>query len=60
MGDVDRLTKSAHFLEIRIDYSIESLAELYINEILALHGIRVSIVSEWDLTLYIDFWVACR
>ncbi|GKC76658.1 putative reverse transcriptase domain-containing protein, partial [Tanacetum coccineum] len=29
---VDRLTKSAHFLDIREDYKIERLARLYINE----------------------------
>ena len=30
---VDRLTKSAHFLLIRINYSLERLAKLYIDEI---------------------------
>nr|GEY15948.1 retrotransposon protein, putative, Ty3-gypsy subclass [Tanacetum cinerariifolium] len=30
---VDRLTKSAHFLAIREDYSMEKLARLYIDEI---------------------------
>ena len=43
---VDRLTKSAHFLAIRMDYSLERLAELYINEIVRLHGIPVSNVSD--------------
>ncbi|XP_075084884.1 uncharacterized protein LOC142168122 [Nicotiana tabacum] len=35
---VDRLTKSDHFLAIRMDYSMECLAELYINEIVRLHA----------------------
>ncbi|GJT09982.1 putative reverse transcriptase domain-containing protein [Tanacetum coccineum] len=35
---VDRLTKSAHFLAIREDYSIEKLAKIYIDEIVARHG----------------------
>ena len=43
---VARLTKSAHFLAIKMDYSLERLAELYINEIVRLHGIPVSIVSD--------------
>ncbi|GJY25302.1 putative reverse transcriptase domain-containing protein [Tanacetum coccineum] len=34
---VDRLTKSAHFLAMREDYSIERLARLYIDEIVARH-----------------------
>ncbi|WMV45430.1 hypothetical protein MTR67_038815 [Solanum verrucosum] len=45
---MDRLTNSAHFLAIRMDYSLERLAELYINEIVRLHGILVSIVSDTD------------
>ncbi|WMV54884.1 hypothetical protein MTR67_048269, partial [Solanum verrucosum] len=45
---VDRLTKSAHFLTIKMDYSLEHLAELYINEIVKLHGIPVSIISDRD------------
>ena len=40
---VDRLTKSAHFLPVRTDYSLDKLAELYIEEIVRLHGIPVSI-----------------
>ena len=30
---VDRLTKSAHFILVRIDYSMDGLAELYVDEI---------------------------
>ena len=45
---VDRLTRSAHFLAIRVDFSLERLARLYINEILRLHGAPVSIVSDRD------------
>ena len=36
---VDRLTKSAHFLAIRISYSMEQLAQLYLKEIVRLHGV---------------------
>ena len=36
---VDRLTKSAHFLPVRTDYSLDKLAYLYIKEIVRLHGI---------------------
>ena len=43
---MDRLTKSAHFLPIRLDYSMARLADLYVNEIVRLHGILVSIVSD--------------
>ena len=43
---VDRLTKSAHFLPIRNNFSLDKLAKLYISEIVKLHGIPVSIVSD--------------
>ena len=36
---VDRLTKSVHFLLVRLDYSMDWLAELYLNKIVQLHGI---------------------
>ncbi|GKC35607.1 putative reverse transcriptase domain-containing protein [Tanacetum coccineum] len=45
---VDRLTKSTHFLEIREDYSMEKLARLYINVIVAHHGVTISIISDRD------------
>ncbi|GJT74602.1 putative reverse transcriptase domain-containing protein [Tanacetum coccineum] len=45
---VDRLTKSAHFLAIREDYSTERLTRIYINEIVAQHVVLVSIISDRD------------
>ncbi|GJW77954.1 putative reverse transcriptase domain-containing protein [Tanacetum coccineum] len=45
---VDRLTKSAHFLAIREDYSTERLAKTYIDEIVTLHGVPVLIISDRD------------
>ena len=37
---VDRLTKLVHFLPVRTNYSLDKLAELYIKEIVRLHGIQ--------------------
>ena len=45
---MDRLTKSAHFLPVRLDYSMDRLVELYVSEIVRLHGIPLSIVSDRD------------
>ena len=53
---VDRLTKSAHFLPVRTDYSLGKLTELYIKEIVRLHGILVSIISDQDLRFTSRFW----
>nr|GEV87548.1 retrotransposon protein, putative, Ty3-gypsy subclass [Tanacetum cinerariifolium] len=40
---VDRLIKSAHFMAIHEDYKMEKLSRLYIDEIVARHGVPVSI-----------------
>ena len=42
---VDRLTKSAHFIPVKTTYTLDKLAETYVQEIVRLHGIPVSIVS---------------
>ena len=57
---VDRLIKSAHFLPISMKYSLKHLAKLYLDEIIRLHGIPVSIVSDWDPTLCLDFGKRCK
>nr|GFC73975.1 retrotransposon protein, putative, Ty3-gypsy subclass [Tanacetum cinerariifolium] len=41
---VDRLTKSAHFLPIRKDYSVSKLVETFQQEIVRLHGTPSAIV----------------
>ena len=45
---VDRLTKSAHFIPVSMKYKMEKLTELYIKEVVRLHGIPSSIVSDRD------------
>ncbi|GKC31933.1 reverse transcriptase domain-containing protein [Tanacetum coccineum] len=53
---VDRLTKSAHFLPMREDYKMERLARLYLNEIVARHGVSISIISDRDSRFTSRFW----
>ncbi|GJT12539.1 putative reverse transcriptase domain-containing protein [Tanacetum coccineum] len=53
---VDRLTKSAHFLPMREDYKMERLARLYLNEIVARHGVPISIISDCDSRFTSRFW----
>ncbi|GJR75566.1 putative reverse transcriptase domain-containing protein [Tanacetum coccineum] len=57
---VDRLTKSAHFLAIREDYSMEKLARLYIDEIVARHGVPTSIIFYRDDVLRQGFGKRCK
>ena len=53
---VDRLTKLAHFLAIRTTASILSLSKLYVREIVRLHGVPLSIVSDRDSRFTSRFW----
>ena len=53
---VDRLTKLAHFLPIRWGSNLEQLAEKYMNEIVRLHGVPVSILSDRDPRFTSRLW----
>ena len=53
---VDRLTKSAHFLAIRLTDSTDVLSRLYIKEIVHLRGIPITIVSDRDAHFTSLFW----
>jgi len=53
---VERLTKSVHFLAMKATFNAEQLAELYSKEIIRLHGIPLSIVSDRDTKLASKFW----
>ena len=53
---VDRLTKSAHFLPVKSLYNADKLANLYVNEIVRLHDVPVSIVSDRDPKFTSRFW----
>ena len=41
---------------MRTDYSLDKLAKLYIREIVRLHGIPISIISDRDSRFTLRFW----
>nr|GEU78870.1 retrotransposon protein, putative, Ty3-gypsy subclass [Tanacetum cinerariifolium] len=45
---IDRQTKSAHFLPMKKTDSMEKLTRLYLKEIVCMHGVPVSIISDRD------------
>ena len=45
---IDRFTKSTHFLPVKMTFSIDHLADLYVKEIVPLHGVLKSIISNRD------------
>ncbi|GJT83169.1 putative reverse transcriptase domain-containing protein [Tanacetum coccineum] len=53
---MDRLTKSAHFLPIRQNDPLDKLARLYLNMIVARHGIHASIIYDRDGRFTSNFW----
>ncbi|KAG8483060.1 hypothetical protein CXB51_021951 [Gossypium anomalum] len=50
------LIKSAHFIPVRTDFSLQKLAKLYVAEIVRLHGVLVSIISDRDPRFTSQFW----
>jgi hypothetical protein len=53
---VDRLTKSAHFIAMRESSSAEKLADIYVREIVARHGVPVTVISDRDVRFTSRFW----
>ena len=53
---VDRLTKSSHFMPVNVEDSLEKLAQFYVDEIVRLHGVPISIVSDRDPKFTSGFW----
>jgi hypothetical protein len=43
---VDRLTKVDHFIPVKITYSGAKQAELYMSQIVCLHGVPKKVVSD--------------
>ncbi|GJV59893.1 putative reverse transcriptase domain-containing protein [Tanacetum coccineum] len=53
---VDRLTKSAIFTPIRETDPLDKLARIYLKEVVARHGIPVSIICDRDPRFSSNFW----
>ena len=53
---VDRLTKSAHFLPIKETDEMNTLAQIYLKEIVSRHGVPISIISDRDSRFTSHFW----
>jgi predicted glycosyl hydrolase (DUF1957 family) len=53
---VDKLTKVAHFVVVRIDYRVDKLVDLFVDNILWLHVAPASIMSDRGAQWVSRFW----
>jgi hypothetical protein len=53
---IDRLSKYSHFFPLKTDYSSKTVAEVFMRNIVKLHGVPKSIVSDRDKVFMSKFW----
>lgn len=53
---LDCLKKIAHFVPIKVSYEMKKLAKLYVHEIVRLHGVLISVISDKDSCFTSKFW----
>ena len=53
---VDRLTKTTHFLPVRMTYTTAQYARLYLDRIVPMHGVPISIISDRGTQFTSRFW----
>ena len=53
---VDRLTKVARFLPVKLNFNVLQYSRIYMREIVRVHGVLLSIVSDRDPKFTSGFW----
>ncbi|GJV69616.1 putative reverse transcriptase domain-containing protein [Tanacetum coccineum] len=54
---IDRFTKSAYFLPMREDDTLEKVTRQYLKEVVSRHGVPISIISDRDGRFTLHFWI---
>ena len=60
MVTIDRLNKVVHFSPIRSSYTAASVANVFMRDIVRLHGIPRKIISDRDLVFTSAFWTSLQ
>jgi hypothetical protein len=53
---IDRLTKIAHFLPVQTTYTAKKYAEVYLDQIIHLHGVPKTIIFDRGAQFIARFW----
>jgi hypothetical protein len=53
---IDRLTKTAHFLPVHTAYNTTKYAEIFLDQIVHLHGVPKIIISDHGAQFIAQFW----
>ena len=53
---MDQLTKSAHFITYSMTYPIERISRMYLQQVVHMHRVAMSIVSDRDAWFTLKFW----
>jgi hypothetical protein len=53
---VEKLTKSTHFIPVKLTHKATNIVDIYMREIAKLHGITKKIVFGIDMKFTLNFW----
>ena len=53
---VDKISKETHFIPIKTTYKAANIVDIFMKEILRLHGIPTVIISDMDPNFSGNFW----
>ena len=53
---IDKLSKEAHFIPVKLTYKAVKIADMFLKEIFRLHGIPKAIISDRDVKFIGNFW----
>jgi hypothetical protein len=53
---VDKFTKETHFVLVKTTHKAANIAEIYMKEVVRLHGVPKTVVSDRDPNFTLNFW----